>query len=536
MVPCPDSTLRLSTPAAGIAARRDARPASSKAAMTSAASPAPAAAGDDRLPAAHRRLITLLVVAAFVVILNETIMSVALPELMRDLEIPATTAQWLTTGFLLTMAVVIPVTGFLLQRFTVRQIFIAAMTTFSVGTLIAATAPGFAMLLVGRVVQAGGTALMMPLLITTVMTLVPVARRGQMMGLISIVIAVAPAVGLTVSGVILEVLDWRWMFWLVLPISLGVLALGARLVRNVTEPTGASLDVLSVVLSALAFGGVIYGLAAIGESAQGHAPIPPAIPLAVGVVALAAFAARQLGLRDRALLDLRVFRSGLFVRAAALMAVSMLALFGALIVLPLYLQNVLGASTLTTGLILLPGGLAMGLLSPFVGLAFDRVGPRPLVIPALVVIVVALGGLSTLGTDTPYGLVIAGHVLLMCGLGLAMTPLMTTALGAVPAQLYSHGSAIVSTLQQVAGAAGTAIFITVMTSRANGVSDRGTADVGALNEGVQTAMLVGAGVAALGLLLAFFLRRPPAEAPPGSEGPGAGDRAEAGRAEELVSA
>jgi DHA2 family lincomycin resistance protein-like MFS transporter len=493
----------------------------------------------NKLPAAHRRLIALLVTAAFVVILNETIMSVALPELMADLDIPATTAQWLTTGFLLTMAVVIPVTGFLLQRFTVRQLFITSMATFSAGTLIAATAPGFELLLLGRVVQAGGTALMMPLLMTTVMTLVPLARRGQMMGIISIVIAVAPAIGPTVSGVILEVLDWRWMFWLVLPISVGVLALGVRLVRNITEPAGSTLDVLSVVLSALAFGGLIYGLSAIGESAQGHAPITPAIPLVVGALALVAFVVRQLGLRDRALLDLRVFRSRLFVTATLLMGFSMLSLFGALILLPLYLQNALGASTLTTGLLLLPGGLVMGVLSPFVGLAFDRVGPRPLVIPAFVVIAVALVGFTTLDTDSSYGFVIAGHVLLMAGLALAMTPLLTTALGAVPAQLYAHGSAIVSTLQQVAGAVGTALFITVMTSRANGVSDIGIGDVGALTEGVESAMLAGAVVAVVGLGLSLFLRRPENSAmPPADSGAGGAepdDDPERESAPELVS-
>jgi DHA2 family lincomycin resistance protein-like MFS transporter len=471
----------------------------------------------EKLPAAHSRLIALLVISTFVVILNETIMSVALPELMRDLDIPATTAQWLTTGFLLTMAVVIPVTGFLLQRFQIRQIYIAAMTAFSIGTLIAALAPGFEVLLIGRIVQAVGTALMLPLLITTVMTLVPEARRGQMMGTITIVIAVAPAIGPTISGVVLEVLDWRWMFWFVLPIALTALATGARWVQNVTAPQGAHLDALSVVLSAIGFSGIVYGLSSIGEAAQGETPLPPAVPLVIGVVGLGLFAWRQLRLGDRALLDLRVFASPLFPIAALLSGLSMLTLLGALIVLPLYLQDVLDLSTLTTGLILLPGGLAMGLLGPFVGRAYDRIGPRPLVVPAAGVLVVALGLMATLDQSSPVGFVIAAHVLLSIGLAMMLTPLMTTALGAVPPQRYSHGSAIVSTLQQVCGAAGAAIFITVMTRRATSISDAGTQDPAALAEGVQSAMLVGVGLAVTAGIVALFLRRPKTpEMPPAS--------------------
>lgn len=166
---------------------------------------------------ADRFVIPLLLVSAFVVILNETIMGVALPELNRDLGISVSTGQWLTSAFMLVMAVVIPVTGYLLQRFHVRQVFITAMALFSFGTLLCFLASGFPALLAGRIVQAGGTAIMMPLLMTTVLNLVPADRRGRTMGNISIVISVAPAIGPTLSGLILDVLDWRWLFGLVRP-------------------------------------------------------------------------------------------------------------------------------------------------------------------------------------------------------------------------------------------------------------------------------------------------------------------------------
>jgi MFS transporter, DHA2 family, lincomycin resistance protein len=408
-------------------------------------------------------VIALLVGSAFVMILNETIMSVALPVLIEDLRITASTAQWLTSGFLLTMAVVIPITGYLLQRFTPLRVYVASMTLFSLGTLVAALAPGFGMLLVGRVVQASGTAVMLPLLITTVMQLVPEERRGRTMGTITIVIAVAPAVGPTISGLILSALDWRWMFWIVLPIALVALAVGATRLRVPATTRAVPLDVLSVLISALAFGGLVYGLSAVGESARGEAPVAPWVPVVVGAAALALLVARQLRLQreDRALLDLRPFTHRSFVVSVVLVSLSFMSLFGALILLPLYLQSVLGADPFTTGLVVLPGGLVMGLLGPVVGRLFDRVGARPLVVPGAVVLSAALWLFTTLGEGSPLWTVVLIHVVISAGISFMVTPLMTEALGSLPPTLYSHGSAILSTLQQVAGAAGTALFVTV---------------------------------------------------------------------------
>lgn len=476
--------------------------------MTTTATQAPPAPSTDRAG----RLIALLVGSAFVVILNETIMSVALPELMREFDVPASTAQWLTTAFLLTMAVVIPVTGFLLTRYPLRRIFMAAMISFTAGTLLAALAPTFGVLVAARSIQAVGTALMMPLLITTILNLVPAERRGRMMGTVSIVISVAPAVGPTISGIVLDQLDWRWMFWLVLPIALLALGLGAAWVRNVTEPVDVPIDVLSVVLSAFAFGGLIYGLSSMGEAAAGEVPVEPWVPIVIGAVALVFFVARQLSLRDRALLDLRTFAHRTFTIAAGLVAVSMMALFGTLILLPIYLQSVLGLSTLETGLVLLPGGLTMGLLAPFVGRLFDQCGPRPLVAPGAAVTSVALWSMAMFDTGTSQGTVVAVHVLMSVGLALMFTPLMTSALGSLPHHLYSHGSATVSTLQQVAGAAGTALFVTVMTRRSVAEIEAGASVVDATAAGVHAALFYGGAISALAVVVALFVRGPKAGA------------------------
>ncbi|MBS45482.1 MAG: MFS transporter [Nocardioides sp.] len=464
------------------------------------------------MPSGTGRLVALLVASAFVVILNETIMSVALPDLMVEFDVTTSTAQWITTAFLLTMAVVIPVSGFLLTRFHLRTVFVGAMSAFSLGTLVAALAPTFPVLVGGRVVQALGTAVMMPLLITTVMTIVPPARRGRMMGTISIVISVAPAIGPTISGIVLDTLTWRWMFWIVLPIALVALAAGATWVRNVTEPQRVGLDVASVLLSAVGFAGLVYGLSSIGESAEGDPLLPLWVPLTLGGVALAAFVWRQLALRDRALLDLRTFRSPTFAVSILLVAVSMMALFGTLVLLPIYLQNALGLSTLATGLVLLPGGLVMGALAPVVGAAFDRVGPRPLVPPGAAIASVALWLMTGLDVDSSRLHVIGIHVLLSIGLAVMFTPLMTTALGSVPMHLYSHGSAIVGTVQQVAGAAGTALFVTVLSRTSADSLAAGASAQQAVADGVTTALVWGGAISAVAVLVTLFVRR--ADAPP----------------------
>ncbi|UQS25079.1 DHA2 family efflux MFS transporter permease subunit [Amycolatopsis thermalba] len=453
-------------------------------------------------------LIGVLVVSAFVMILNETILSVALRDLTADLAVSTTTVQWLTSGFLLTMAVVIPTTGFLLERFTPRQVFLASLTLFSVGTAISGLAPGFGMLLAGRVVQACGTAVMLPLLMTSVMRLVPPHKRGATMGTITIVIAVAPAIGPTIGGAVLASLGWRWMFWIVLPLALAALAIGAGWFRLDSATRKVPLDIPSVLLSALGFGGVLYGLAGIGEGG-GHAPVPPWLTIAVGLALLAVFTWRQTRLQraDRALLDLRPFTHRSFVVALVLAALLFVCLLGvASIMLPLYLQTVLHTSTFVSGLAVLPGGLTLGLLGRPVGALFDRFGARPLVIPGAAALAVSMWLFVLLGPGSPLAAVIVIHVLLMAGLGFMMTPLMTEALGVLPDHLYSHGSAILATVQQVAGAFGTAVFVSVATL--GSADPAGTPDA----TGLRTAFLVAGVVGVLALVTALFVRRPtPAE-------------------------
>lgn len=473
----------------------------------------PAVVAEDRLPAHTVTVLAVLMTGAFVVILNETAMNVALSRIMVDLQVTERTAQWLTTGFMLTMAVVIPISGGLLQRLTTKQAFGLAMSLFALGTAIAALSPGFGPLLLGRIVQASGTAIMMPLLMTAVMELVPAHHRGRVMGTVSLVIATAPAIGPTMSGLILQFLSWRFVFVLVLPIAVTILAVGLRLVPNLDEPTTSRIDGWSIPLAAAGFGGLVYGLSLVGN------PLIPAweLPasLAAGVVGLTAFVVRQIVLQrsDGALLDLRTFSYPTFTIAISVMAIVMAVLFGSIIATPLVLQQVLHLEPLSVGLMLLPGGLAMGLLGPVVGRLYDKVGARTLVIPGAVAVALAFAVFATLSPQTTWWQILVANLLMSLGLAFMMTPLFTTTLSALPHHLYSYGSAMVGTVQQVAGAAGTAMFVTIMSTIA-----AASADVGpeaALAAGARTAFAV---VGCLWLLVigaSAFLPKQAAAASPG---------------------
>ncbi|WP_216204930.1 MDR family MFS transporter [Amycolatopsis aidingensis] len=452
-------------------------------------------------------VVRLLVLATFVVILNETLMINAIPRLMDSLQVTEQAAQWVSTAFMLTMAAVIPVTGWFLQRVTTRQAYATAMGVFLAGTALSAVAPSFGVLLLGRIVQAAGTAVMMPLLMTTLMTVVPQQDRGRVMGNVTLAISVAPALGPTVSGVILQFGPWRLLFVAVLPIAGLVTLFGLRKVYNVGEPQVSSIDWFSVAMAALGFGGLVYGLSLFGER-EGGVGLGIGAVLA-GAAAIAVFVLRQRRLQRTGvpLMDLRTLGHRTYGLSLALMAIGFLAMLGSMILLPLYLQNLRGLSPLQTGLLLMPGGLAMGLLGPTAGRVFDRFGSRPLVLPGTIGMMLALGGLSQVSMAMPYWQVLGLHALLMVSLAATFTPVFTLGMGALPAHLYSHGSSMLGTLQQVAAAFGTALVVTVMSARAGELAAEGVAAVPAQLSGMKLAFLVVAALALVPVAVATILPR-----------------------------
>jgi DHA2 family lincomycin resistance protein-like MFS transporter len=474
--------------------------------------------GSDELSPRESRVIWLLLVAAFVAVLSEMTMAMAIPHLMSDFGITAASAQWLTTAFMLTMAVIIPISGFLLRRFSIRQVFTAGMCLFSSGTILALIAPEFLVLIVARVVQAAGTAIMIPLLMTTMIMMVPRHAQGRMMGRVNAVLSLAPASGPILSGFLLDTVGWRWIFGVVAPISLVALAIGARWLTNLGETTRNRIDVLSVVLSAFGFGGIVYGLSQVGGASSHGAGAPAGMPtfvpliaaFVVGLGALFLFGWRQVKLQhnDSALIDLRVFRSKNFTLSIAHLALISLAYLGTLTILPLYLQNVLGISALDAGLVILPGALIVALIGPLAGRMYDRWGTRVLLVPGAVIVTGLLWYLSTVDSNTPIWKMVVAYTGLSIGFGISYTPLFAASLGSLKVTLYSYGSAVVGTVQQIAGAVGIALLVTLMSTVTEDAADAGMSVPDAGASGVGIAFLIASAASAIGVVIAWLIRKP----------------------------
>ncbi|MFF2019882.1 MDR family MFS transporter [Paenibacillus sp. NPDC058177] len=451
-----------------------------------------------------------LIVGMFVAALNETLMGNALPELMKSFGVSATTVQWLSAAYLLIVGVLVPVTAVLQQWFTTRQMFLSAMSLFFVGTLVSAVSPGFNVLLIGRIIQAIGTGLLLPLTMNVIMTIYPPEKRGAAMGMLGLVVMFAPAIGPTISGLIVDGLSWRWLFYLVLPFALLSIIVGIAVLKNVSELTKPRVDLLSIVLSTIGFGGIVYGFSKAGELGWS---VPEVIwTIAAGGVALALFVWRQLLLKEP-IMDLRAFRYPMFALVAVLLFVLLMTFFSSAIMLPMFMQGVLMMTAFKSGLILLPGGVVNGIMAPVSGKLFDKFGPRVLVIPGLLIAAASLWLFTRFDETTTTGFLVAVHIALMVGVALVMMPAQTAGLNQLPRHLHPHGTAILNTLQQVSGAIGTALYFSIMSGGQkhylNGASDpHAPAEITkGLLAGINNAFWIGVFIALVALVLGLFLRK-----------------------------
>ncbi|WP_068700748.1 DHA2 family efflux MFS transporter permease subunit [Paenibacillus yonginensis] len=451
-------------------------------------------------------IVAALIIGAFVSILNETLLNIAFPDLMRNFGIDEPTVQWLATAYMLVVGILVPVTALLQQWFTTRQMFIGAMTLFLIGTIICGVSPAFGVLLVGRIVQALGTGLMLPVLMNTILAIFPPQNRGAAMGMIGLVIMTAPAIGPTLSGLIVESLNWRWLFFIIIPLAAFSIIFAAVFLKNVTELTKPKVDFLSIILSTLGFGGVVYGFSRAGEHSWSDTTVIWTI--AGGAVCLVLFVWRQLVVKEP-MLDLRAFRYPMFSIVTILMLIMMMSLFSTMIMLPLFLQNVLGMTALAAGLVLMPGGIVNGLMAPIAGKLFDKFGPRALVVPGLALTVISIFLFSQVDSSWSKLHVILIHVLMMIGISMVMMPAQTTALNQLPKRLYPHGTAIMNTLQQVAGAIGTALFISIMTSGTKRYIENNGAQnpIEAMVSGLHNSFMTGVYFAAVAFIIGLFVKR-----------------------------
>lgn len=408
-------------------------------------------------------LLTILIFGCFLSTLNQTLLNVALSSLMDVFDVTATTVQWISTGFMLINGILIPITAYLMKRFTTRQLFISAMSFLLIGSIICAAAPSFSLLLIGRMIQAAGAGIIMPLMMSVVLAIFPVEKRGSAMGLLGLAMIFAPAIGPTLAGFVVEYHSWRWLFIGLIPLVIIVIALAFKYLVNVSETSKSKLDVVSVLLSTVGFGLILYGFSSAGS--KGWDDVIVILTLGIGVVVTAVFCLRQIK-SDDPLLNLSVFKNKVFTMTSLINVLITMMMYADMILLPIYLQNGRGFTAFDAGLLLLPGALVNAFMSPVTGKLYDRFGAKPLFIIGLLFIIPSMWAVTDLSESTTYTYLMIRTIGLRIGLSFITMPLNTAGLNALPKQLGTHGTAVNNTVRQIAGAIGTAVVITIYTVQA----------------------------------------------------------------------
>ncbi|MBD9366632.1 multidrug efflux MFS transporter [Leuconostoc mesenteroides] len=406
-------------------------------------------------------LVIVLLIGTFCTVLNQTILTTAFPTLMKTFDISTSTVQWLTTGFLLVNGIMIPVSAWLSNRFNTKWLYIAAMVIFEIGTIMAWTAPAYTVLLIGRLVQAIGVGISMPLLQTIMLSIFPIEKRGSSMGIAGVVIGVAPAIGPTLSGWVIDTWSWRYLFGIIVPIVGIVIILAFLFMKPVIKTSNPKLDWWSLAFSTLGFGSLLYGFSSVGH--DGWLSNTVLFSLLIGIITISIFAKRQFAM-EKPFLQLRVFGYKEFTIPTLLTSFVMVAMVGVEMIIPIYLQTIHGMSALDSGLILLPGALMMAVMSPITGKAFDRVGAKRLSIAGLFLLTVGTIPFILLTRQTPTIYIVFLYAVRMFGISMVMMPTTTAAMNALPDNLIAHGTAVNNTVRQVASSIGTAILVSVLSN------------------------------------------------------------------------
>ncbi|HJF31776.1 MAG TPA: DHA2 family efflux MFS transporter permease subunit [Sporosarcina psychrophila] len=471
-------------------------------------------------------MIAILFIGAFVALLNNTLLNVALPTIMIEFDVKPSVVQWLTTGYMLINGILIPASAFFIQKFTNRKLFLTAMVLFTLGTLLAILAPSFGVLVAARMIQACGSAMMMPLLMNVMLTAFPIERRGTAMGIFGLVMITAPAIGPTLSGWVIEHYTWRTLFGIVLPFSILTLVYAFFKLRNITPNRDMKLDVFSLILSSIGFGGLLYGFSSAGDKGWDSPLVYGTI--IIGAIALITFIVRQLRMDDP-MLDFKIYKHPMFALSSAISIVLSVAMFSGMILTPLYVQTIRGISPFHSGLLMLPGAIVMGLMSPVTGRLFDKYGPKVLAILGLTITVVSTYYLSRLGMESGYYYIMMIYTVRMLGISMVMMPVMTNGLNQLPMISNPHGTAMNNTLQQVSGAIGSAILLTIMTKRMESAGAKLFAEAQAsgnapttaeglaklqeqlgaqaMLDGISFSFFISTIVAIIALILALFMKR-----------------------------
>ena len=463
------------------------------------------------------QLIAVLISGAFVAFLSNTFLNVALPSIMAEYNVTTSTVQWVTTGYMLVNGIVIPTTAFLMQRFSARQLFLTAMLLFLTGSIIAGFSPTFTVLIIGRMTQAAGAAIMMPLLMNIMITSFPPRKRGTAMGIFTLVMFFAPAIGPTLSGFIVQNYNWHYLFFITIPIIVIVMVVAFFRLPKHDEVSPIKIDILSIILSTFAFGGILYGFSSAGN--HGWLRTDVLLSLGIGAITLFFYVRRQLQLNEP-MLNFRVYEYRMFTLASLIVGTLNMALFSGMMLMPIYLQHLRGIAPIDTGLLLLPGAIIMGIMSPISGKLFDIFGPRKLAVTGMLITAITTFQFSHLSFDTSYFNLILIYSIRSFGMSLVTTPVMTNGLNALPNRLTPHGAAMNSMLNQVSGAVGTALLITFMQNYASHreavlteAAGKVTANeiehiVGqATLDGINFSFLIATAIMFISFILTLFLKR-----------------------------
>ncbi|MFT4413938.1 DHA2 family efflux MFS transporter permease subunit [Fredinandcohnia humi] len=463
-------------------------------------------------------IITVLMIGAFISFLNNTLLNIALPAIMTELKVDPPTVQWLTTGFMLVNGVLIPTTAYLIQKYSVRRLFLVAMGLFTIGTILSGTAHEFSILLLGRMIQASGSAIMMPLLMNVMLVSFPVEKRGTAMGVFGLILMFAPAIGPTLSGWIIEHYDWRMLFHFITPIAAIVLILGFIMLKDKKEKVTLRLDFFSLLLSSLGFGGLLYGFSSAGSKGWDSPHVY--LSIIVGVVTLVWFIVRQ-SKQENPMLNFGVYKYPMFALSSAISMIVNMAMFSGFLLLPIYVQTIRGISPMDAGLMLLPGAILNAVMSPINGRLFDKFGGRILAITGLTITTVTTYLFSQLTFETTYTYLVVLHAVRMFGMSMVFMPVSTNGLNQLPRQFYPHGTAVNNTLNQVSAAIGTAFLITLMSTKQEASAKTALEalaaqpteaqliqiNLNAMLDGINYTFFISTFLILLSLILAFFIKR-----------------------------
>jgi EmrB/QacA subfamily drug resistance transporter len=442
-------------------------------------------------------MVAIILVGGFIALLNQTVISPALPTIMDEFKITPAIGQWLTSIFLLVNGLMIPVAAFLINRFSTRQLFIAAMLAFTAGTVLAALSLNFPMLLAARILQAIGAGIQLPFTQVMIMLIFPKERRGFALGISGIVIGFAPAMGPSIAGWLVDEFGWRFIFVGIAPLGVLVMLFAIIFLRNLGVSSRPHLDILSVCLSTVGFGGVLFGFSAAGSMGWLN-PLTLA-PILVGGVSVVLFVRRQLKI-EQPLLNLHILKNSVFATSTMISMIVSSGLTVAAVLTPIFIQNVLGESAFHSGLLLMPGAVMMAAISPVSGSLFDKFGPRALSICGLAVITIGSGMFMFLSINTPSWYILVAYTFRMAGISLVIMPINTWGINALPSAMIAHGNSVNNTARQVAGSIGTAVLITVMTLVS---APRGGFVAVAWSKGIDAAFICATAITLSALILAI---------------------------------